>query len=236
MTIIEATVVLSILFILAGAMSPIVSESVGTARAVKAKNDASMIAMGLINLQKDVGGDAQAFGEVVLSAQNASFPDVLMTAGNPPRTEDLDGEVDELPAMTPLALLHSPGQGRGNGTNDERAARQAQRGKWREVRAGSLGDHLYTNRHGYRLRRPGEYAGWNGPYVSAEVKGDPWGNQYMVNTHFLNGASTAADGQGRMRRAVFVVSAGYNGVVETPYEQPINDARSYGDDIVIRIQ
>ena len=54
-TILETTVILSVLFILAGAMSPIVSESVNTARAVKAKNDASMIALGLINLQKDVG-------------------------------------------------------------------------------------------------------------------------------------------------------------------------------------
>ena len=50
-TIIETTVILSVLFILAGVMSPIVGESVATARAVKAKNDASMIAMGLINLQ-----------------------------------------------------------------------------------------------------------------------------------------------------------------------------------------
>ena len=51
-TILETTVILSVLFILAGAMSPIVSESVNTARAVKAENDASMIAMGLINFRR----------------------------------------------------------------------------------------------------------------------------------------------------------------------------------------
>ena len=241
MTIIEATVVLSILFILAGSMSPIVSESVSTARAVKAKNDAAMIATGLINLQKDIGGDAQSFGDLAPAAQNASFPDVLLTAGNPPSTEDPDSDLGDLPALTPLALLRSPGPGGGNGNGHgadvgDRAAQRAMRGKWREVPAGSLGDHLWTNRHGYRVRRPGEYAGWNGPYVSAELKGDPWGNQFMVNTRFLDGGSTAADGQGQIRRAVFVVSAGYNGVIETPYEQPITDARVYGDDIVVRIQ
>jgi len=238
MTIIEATVVLSILFILAGSMSPIVSESVSTARAVKAKNDAAMIATGLINLQKDIGGDAQAFGDLAPAAQSVSFPDVLLTAGNPPSTEESDSETDLLPAVTPLALLQSLSGGLGNGAADDpdRAARRAQRGKWREVTAGSLADHLWTNRHGYRLRRPGEYAGWNGPYVSADLKGDPWGNQFMVNTRFLDGGSTPADGQGRMRGAVFVVSAGYNGVIETPYEQPITDARAYGDDIVVRIQ
>ena len=92
------------------------------------------------------------------------------------------------------------------------------------------------NRAGYRYRRPGEYGGWNGPYLSAPVPGDPWGNQYLVNTQFLDGGTTAADSTGRVRRAVFVVSAGGNGVIETPFEQPIVDAKAFGDDIVIRLQ
>jgi hypothetical protein len=99
-----------------------------------------------------------------------------------------------------------------------------------------MGDHLVTNRHGYRFRRPGESGGWNGPYVSADVKGDPWGNQYMINSEWLDGGTTAADINGNERHAVFVVSAGSDGVIQTPFDQPISDARAVGDDIVIRIQ
>src|SRR5437868_6641467 len=55
MTIIETTVVLAVLFVLAGAMSPIVGDSVTTARAIKAKNDARMIAVAMVNFQKDLG-------------------------------------------------------------------------------------------------------------------------------------------------------------------------------------
>ena len=234
-TIIETTVILSVLFILAGVMSPIVSESITTARAVKAKSDASMIAMGLINFQKDVGADALAFGGGVARAalqltDAGGFPEVLTSAGGAPEVEDANEEASELPAMTLLAKPVAGG----------RAARgpssQGQRRRWRESRSESLDDHLVLNRKGYRYRQPGEYGGWNGPYLSAEITGDPWGNQYLINSQWLDGGSTAADSRGRTRRAVFVVSAGSNGVIETPYEQSIVDARAFGDDIVIRIQ
>src|SRR4051812_39050623 len=91
MTIIETTVILSVMFILAGAMSPIVSESVTTARAVKAKNDAQMIAMGLINLEKDLGGDALSMSNLTSSsAESVSLPAVLASDGVEPSTDDPD--------------------------------------------------------------------------------------------------------------------------------------------------
>lgn len=233
-TIIETTVILSVLFILAGVMSPIVSESVTTARAVKAKNDASMIAMGLINLQKDLGGDALAYGAVAALSQELRLPDVLATAGAAPVVEEEERESGaEMPTVTPL--LARPARGRG-GNGDARETSRAQRRKWFELSSGALDDHLMTNRKGYRFRRPGEYGGWNGPYLSAEVSGDPWGNQYLVNSLWLDGGASAADSEGRPRRAVFVVSAGADGVIQTPFEQPITDARPYGDDVAIRIQ
>ncbi len=230
-TIIETTVILSVLFILAGAMAPIVSESVNTARAVKARNDASMIAMGLINLQKDLGGDALSFGGVVASvAQGVSLPDVLASRGGVP-------EVDEVAeAAVSLAVLVPPGEQETSSRRAQRTALRAQRRKWRESRTDPLDDHLRTNRRGYRYRRPGEYGGWNGPYVSAEIQGDPWGKQYMINSQFLDGSASAADANGTPRRAVFVISAGADGIIDTPFEQPIVDARAYGDDIAIRIQ
>jgi type II secretory pathway pseudopilin PulG len=233
-TILETTVILSVLFILAGAMSPIVSESVNTARAVKAKNDASMIAMGLINLQKDVGADALNIGGAGVSGGSLRLPDLLASQGSAPDVEDAQTSESETAPVVPL--LAAPGHSSVSLTADVRAALRAERRRWRNTLAGSLDDHLMNNRRGYRFRRSGEYGGWNGPYVSAEVKGDPWGRQFLINSQWLDGGSSTADAQGRIRRAVFVVSAGADGVVDTPFEQPIVDARAFGDDIVIRIQ
>jgi type II secretory pathway pseudopilin PulG len=232
-TIIETTVILSVLFILAGAMAPIVSESVNTARAVKARNDASMIAMALINLQKDLGGDALSFGAAVAAVgQSVFLPDVLASQGVEPELEGRDGLEEGGPA---LPIVGRPGRAETGGAS-VRAALRAERRRWRQARADALDDHLRTNRRGYRYRRPGEYGGWNGPYLSAEIQGDPWGKRYLVNSQFLDGSATAADANGNPRRAVFVISAGADGIVDTPFEQPIVDARGYGDDIVVRIQ
>jgi type II secretory pathway pseudopilin PulG len=234
-TIIETTVILSVLFILAGAMAPIVSESVNTARAVKARNDASMIAMGLINLQKDLGGDALSFGSALASVGQAlAMPKALASEGAQP---EVDGADEIVETETALPILASPGeQNAARLGRAQRAALRAQRHTWRETRADPLDDHLRTNRHGYRYRRPGEYGGWNGPYVSAAIAGDPWGKKYMINSQFLDGAASAADANGIPRKAIFVISAGADGSIDTPFEQPIVDARGYGDDIVIRIQ
>ena len=225
MTIIETAVILSVLFILAGMMSPIVSESINTARAVKAKSDASMIAMGLLNLQKDLGGDALSHGGAGTAVQALGLADVLASEGAQPSVEDDASEV----SIAGFELLSRPG-GRGPGSN------RPPRRQWLEMSTGALDDHLLTNRRGYRDRRPGEYGGWNGPYLSAPVKGDPWGNQFLVNAVWLDGGGSAVDSLGNRRRAVFVVSAGTNGILETPFEQPITDARAQGDDIVVRIQ
>ena len=237
-TILETTVILSVLFILAGAMSPIVSESVNTARAVKAKNDASMIAMGLINLQKDVGADALNIGGAAVGGPSLRLPDLLASQGSAPETEDAQTSESELSSSSApiVPLLAAPGHSGVSLTASTRAALRAERRRWRDTPAGSLDDHLMNNRRGYRVRRSGEYGGWNGPYVSAEVKGDPWGRQFVINSQWLDGGASTADSQGRIRRAVFVVSAGADGVVDTPFEQSIVEARAYGDDIVIRIQ
>lgn len=234
MTIIETTVILSVLFILAGVMSPIVGESITTARAVKAKSDAQMIAMGLINFQKDLGADALSMGGASVAAQPIGFADVLASAGSQPSIESAQDT-----AASSLTLFARPGRGNGNGKgNDTRGndVIRAQCRKWLEAATDMLDDHLRSNRGGYRFRQPGEYGGWNGPYISAELKGDPWGNQYLINAAFLGGGGSATDRRGNQRKAVFVVSAGSNGIIETPFEQPITDARPFGDDIVVRIQ
>ena len=50
---------------------------------------------------------------------------------------------------------------------------------------------------------------WRGPYVSAPVRSDPWGNRYAINVRFLDAvsASDGSDFAGYVQD-VFVLSAG----------------------------
>lgn len=241
MTIVETTVILSVLFILAGMMSPIVSETVMTARAVKAKNDALMIATGLTNLRKDVGADGLSLGAPAdgpstrlqaAGLQAARWPDVMKSDGSDPATEDDSDQASTSAALGGKGLFSKAASMPSSMSMSMGSVRR----KWLEATSDLLENHLVRNTYGYRYRQPGEYAGWNGPYISAKLNGDPWGNRYMVNTSWLDGGTTAFDGSGQARRAVFVVSAGGNGIIETPYDQPLSDARAYGDDIVVRLQ
>ena len=236
-TIIEMTVVLSVMFILAGAMSPIVSESVDTARMIKAANDAKMIAAGMIAFEKDMGSSALVNTASAPAGSNldpafsqAAMPDVMVTSGEAPQIEG-DNAIAVAPANLPAQLgLNAP---RARGGRSTRAGRR----RWLEAATGLIEDHLIANRAGYRMKRPEEgEGGWNGPYLSKGVKADPWGKRYQVNMLGFDGGVTAADANGNPRHAVFVVSAGGNGVIETPFDQPINDAQIFGDDIGIRIQ
>lgn len=232
-TIVETATTLTVMFILAGALAPIVSDSVSTARAVKAANDSRLIATGMIQFERDLGSSVIGDGAVSVSGGSAvaGAPGrraaVLVSDGDEP---EVSGEsAADTPDFRKKFLLNKPGLA---APQSGRAARRA----WLEAATGLIDDHLITNRAGHRLKRPSDTAGWNGPYISAVIKSDPWGKRYLVNTGWLSGGASAADENGDMRRAVFVVSAGDNGVIDTPFDQPINDASLQGDDIGIRIQ
>jgi type II secretory pathway pseudopilin PulG len=231
MTIIEMTVMLSVMFILAGMISPIMSTSVTTARTVKAEKEVAMLATAMLQLQQDIGataivGSAAAASQLDSRGAAVQAADVLSSEGEIPA-------IDDSAADNPIAAV---AQGVGLMARPAASVFQAQRRRWTEARHDALDSYLVNNDRGYHVRRPGESTGWNGPYVSTLLPGDPWGKQYMVNARWLDGGSTAADANGYARRAVYIVSAGANGVVETPFEQKITDARVWGDDIVIRIQ
>lgn len=107
---------------------------------------------------------------------------------------------------------------------------------WSTGRTGLLSDQLVSNRPGYALRTPAAQFGWNGPYIASELGSDPWGRRYVVNIGLIDttpGPSTAA---GRIKAAVWVLSAGANGIIETPFTQSALTAQLAGDDIGQRIQ
>ena len=108
---------------------------------------------------------------------------------------------------------------------------------WTTGIAGSLADQLITNAPGYAMRTPASLFGWNGPYFSSELGSDPWGNHYVVNIGLIDLSPGAATSGGQPKMAVWVLSAGPNGIIETPFAASIlAAAQPGGDDIGTRIQ
>ena len=107
---------------------------------------------------------------------------------------------------------------------------------WSTGAVGGLAEQLVNNAPGYTLKTPISQFGWNGPYFSNDIGSDPWGNRYLVNIGLIDTSPGAATLSGRGKLAVWVLSAGPNGTIETPFTLPILSATAGGDDIAIRIQ
>lgn len=91
-------------------------------------------------------------------------------------------------------------------------------GSWEGAQKLSLHQFLCVN--GTGTDRP-----WAGPYLSTLITEDPWGNAYLINIS-----------SSRERHAVYVLSAGKNGRVDTTFSQAISGAAIGGDDYAMRLQ
>jgi len=107
---------------------------------------------------------------------------------------------------------------------------------WTTGTAGQLSEQLIKDIPGYSLKTSTSPNGWNGPYLSNEITADPWGNRYIVNIQLIDSSATATTRTGGVKLAVWVLSAGANGIIETPYSQSILTAATLGDDIGSRLQ
>jgi hypothetical protein len=81
-------------------------------------------------------------------------------------------------------------------------------------------DHLSTNANDC-------YNNWKGPYI-ADVTPDPWGNAYVTNANAFQVAGGEAGSD------VWIISAGPNGLIDTPVPNP--GGMIGGDDIGLRIK
>jgi prepilin-type N-terminal cleavage/methylation domain-containing protein len=108
--------------------------------------------------------------------------------------------------------------------------------QWTTGQTGSLADQLLANSPGYSMRSATAQFGWNGPYLSSELRSDPWGNRYVVNIGLIDTSPGVLTASGGVKSAVFALSAGPNGMIETPFSQSVTAAAAGGDDIVFRIQ
>lgn len=113
---------------------------------------------------------------------------------------------------------------------------EAQQTTWTTGTTDALADQLMTNAPAYTLKTGNSPFGWNGPYLSSDIGADSWNNRYMVNAALLDASQGVQAQGGGTKSAVWVISAGPNGAIETLYIQSVVAAVLGGDDIGIRIQ
>jgi hypothetical protein len=220
-TLFEITVLVTALMVLAGAVLPAMGDSIANARIVRAKREASDIAAAVSNAHRDLGdlrGTALATRDTRSASMNSTAVSVLFSDGIRP------GLADVLPgaATTTPATMNLQGE-------------PALRSWASHLNADALDAHVRINGRQYPASNTnGAGRVWNGPYLTSAITSDPWGHAYLVNAEFLSLESTALDP--RLSRAVFVLSAGPNGIVETPFSQSARSARAFGDDIIVRVQ
>lgn len=154
--------------------------------------------------------------------------------------------VARLQADTGLALLASPtdtAPGGGGGPLQLLFSRGAaplepQLTLWTTGTAAMLEDHLLRNGPGYPRFTALSPRGWAGPYLPTDPGPDPWGHRYLINVEWLDAPSviTPPAQAHPQASAVWVLSAGANGTIDTPYQQPAAAAALGGDDVGVRIR
>ena len=107
---------------------------------------------------------------------------------------------------------------------------------WTTGTSDLLDDQLMSNAPGYTVRTATSAFGWNGPYLSASIGADAWNNRYSANIGLIDTTQGTQTAGGVTKSAVWVLSAGANGQLDTPYTQPITTALPGGDDIALRLQ
>jgi prepilin-type N-terminal cleavage/methylation domain-containing protein len=107
---------------------------------------------------------------------------------------------------------------------------------WTTGTTSQLAELLMTNAPGYVTRTTTSQFGWNGPYLTSAVSADAWNNRYAINVGLLDASLGTQTAAGVTKSAVWVISAGPNGLLETTHSQPLTTAQPSGDDIAVKLQ
>ncbi len=107
---------------------------------------------------------------------------------------------------------------------------------WTTGKTSTIVAQLVANTPSYTLKTSSSPFGWNGPYLSSTVGADAWNNRYMINVGLIDTSQGTQTAGGVLKSAVWIISAGANGQIETAYSQPITTAVASGDDIGVRVQ
>lgn len=160
-------------------------------------------------------------------------------------TQTIASAIVQLNRDTGFYPLWSEAQNGGPGTAASRVDLLVSRGNipaapqsslWTTGTSLGLSEVLALNTPGYALRGAASAFGWNGPYLSSGIEADPWNNRYAVNVRLIDSTTGAFAADGTPKNAVWVLSPGADGSLETPFAEVTRRAVLAGDDIGFRLQ
>lgn len=203
-TLIEATIVLTVIAILAAAAAPVTARALDRARLARALTDMQALKTAMTNM----------FAATDLSAYTG-FTHNGLAAGTTITMLVGDGDA---PIENSLA-------------GDDNGAVAGAVMRWANpVSAGApiidyFERHLVTNTPigGGSYPVAGAGTTWRGAYINAPLDPDPWGNRYMANTKWLRDAPTVND--------TFILSVGPDEQIDTLFEK--NGITPGDDDLIV---
>lgn len=230
LSLVEATIILMTLFLLTAVLSPSVGDYIEEARNTKGREDVEAIGTSIVRLQRDVGPCIKIVAAG--GCTEANRVDILRSDGPDVGAADLSptavdyADVD----ITPTPINWDEDQAAGVGDTLENQF---------VLNAPNYDTPNETVPTGYTRSGPQAGLGWRGAYMTSPIGTDPWGKAYLSNIVFLVVASDSTTGtaegdtQGGWSRDTIVISAGPNGLFDTPFEGNNNrgTARS-GDDLI----
>ena len=107
---------------------------------------------------------------------------------------------------------------------------------WTTGTSDLITNQLVSNAPTYTMKTATATFGWNGPYLSSVMGADAWNNRYAVNVGLIDTTQGTQTAAGAIKSAVWVISAGPNGLIETPYTQALTTSAPSGDDLAVRVQ
>ena len=233
MSLVEATIILMILFVLTAVLSPSISDYVNDARQTKAKEDVEAIGGAIVRLIRDTGLpfpvlDPQAATANLRLATNRV--DMLVSDGLVPTSDNMG--VDGSSVAGTFFIANAVDWDDADGAADQIANMNFHLA-YNTIEANGLTSR-YTLVTFPAAGGPRVGLGWRGAYLTGPIGPDPWGNRYAANTVYMNPASNATGATGTNSDA-FVLSAGGDGVVSTDMDGTgllSGGARAGGDDMI----
>lgn len=242
MSLVEVTIILAVIAMLAAVLTPAINGYVDQARQTRARADTQTIAEAILDFIAD-GAERQFLqvangtGRVPPTRPDSNRVNLLVSDGDVPTmsaslaetfwTQAVNsGTVD---TITNHLIANTPG---GLAANRYRVPSP-------DITVSATGNIDFARGESSGFNAP--YA-WRGAYLRGPVRSDPWGNRYAVNVAFLDPSPVDAFGAGIItagfavtdyqRLDVFVLSAGGDKEIDTKSAQ---DGAVPGDDDVIFI-
>jgi type II secretory pathway pseudopilin PulG len=244
MSLVEASIILSVVSVLAAIMAPAVGSYLDTSRQVRAREDVQVIGAAIQSFISD-----NAESQFLQDAINSGTPTEPPTRPDANRVNLLVGDGD-VPVLGGAIAAETFWTQAVNGTSVDTFSNHLI-----ENLPGEAATSRYRNPSDIFIAAPGgnnidfarssssgfnaPYA-WRGAYLRGPVDPDPWGNRYTANVAFLDPSATAAIGgitagfafADYPRLDVFVLSGGPDEEIDTRSAQ---DGAVPGDDDFIYV-